>query len=450
MGYEEQLSAAKFSAERDLARQECERLRARLRDSVPREAYERKRAAWLRQIRECEAALRKRREHIKRLENAALERRTVREEDREAAEWVREHGGLENVRDAWDEVVNLCATIGCEPNDESEMLQALGDCTDIIIKRLMPEGYEWPRYESGGLVLFGDEFINAKGNASTLRTIAIKDCRDALGGAVFWKLGKGACAVTLENGERVKRPAPKVLDSEGVECNVGDAVWWVHNKTGNFRIIRIEQDGKCAIHDDDADEPCGMTVPSTELTHKRPVIDADGVEIRVGDEVWDVDGSGPFIVSGFVGEPLAVIFEIAECNDLPRKPSQLTHRAPVLAADGKALREGETVWSVDSGTRYTVEKITDELIPVKCRSEMGSTVSLHPSQLTHERPVADSWERLEEDAKKGSCNYFGCDANGCHGCPAYGWSVTRGGNGCGNAKMADLMRRAKELAGRDA
>ena len=173
MGYDEQLSAAKFRAERDQARQECERLRARIRDSVPREAYERKRAAWLRQIRECETALHRRREHVKKLENAALERRTVREEDREAAEWVREHGGV-----------------------------------DAISARLMPEGMEWPRYESGELVLFGDEFINAKGNASTLRTIAIKDCRDALGGAVFWKLGKGACAVTLENGERVKRPAP--------------------------------------------------------------------------------------------------------------------------------------------------------------------------------------------------------------------------------------------------
>lgn len=64
-------------------------------------------------------------------------------EDRDAIAWVREHGGLENVRDAWDEAVNLCATIGCEPNDESETLQALGDCTDIVIKRLMPEGCEW-------------------------------------------------------------------------------------------------------------------------------------------------------------------------------------------------------------------------------------------------------------------------------------------------------------------
>ena len=94
-------------------------------------------------------------------------------------------------------------------------IQELRAEMEAMRPRLMPEGCEWPRYESGERVLFGDEFVNAKGNASTLRTIVIKDCRDALGGAVFWRLGKGACAVTLENGERVKRPAPKVLDADG-------------------------------------------------------------------------------------------------------------------------------------------------------------------------------------------------------------------------------------------
>lgn len=227
--YEAQVLAAKFRAERDQARQECERLRARLRDSVPREAYERKRAAWLRQIRECETALHKRREYIKKLENAALERRTVREEDHEAAEWVREHGGLDNVKKLLDWVVGHCSTKQQLDFDfwlSGRVMHELGFDDDMadrdeverrLLARLMPEGYEWPRYESGELVLFGDEFINAKGNASTLRTIAIKDCRDALGGAVFWKLGKGACAVTLKNGERVKRPVPKVLDADGAE-----------------------------------------------------------------------------------------------------------------------------------------------------------------------------------------------------------------------------------------
>ena len=269
MGYDEQLSAAKFRAERDLARQECERLRARLRDSVPREAYERKRAAWLRQIRECEAALRKRREHIKRLENAALERRTVREEDREAAEWVRGQGGIEALRRMFQDAdirrVELCGALGIDIDKGwSEAMAAMR-------LRLMTEGCEWPRYESGELVMFGDEFINAKGNASTLRTIAIEDCRDALGGAVFWKLGKGACAVTLENGERVKRPAPKVLDADGAEIRVKETVF--DKNTGEELIVTGFEDGRVwcehRMTDADALPVRGMWSPGL-LTHERP------------------------------------------------------------------------------------------------------------------------------------------------------------------------------------
>lgn len=127
---------------------------------------------------------------------------------------------------------------------------------------------------------------------------------------------------------------------------------------------------------------------------KRPVpkvLDADGAEIREGDELWHVSGYGPRTV-GKVNADGSFCFERCERT---YKAEEFTHRAPVLAADGMPLRVGETVWSVDSGTRYTVEKNTDELIPIKCRSEMGTTVSLHPSQLTHERP--DSWKRIEED-----------------------------------------------------
>ena len=454
--YEEQLSAAKFRAERDQARQECERLRARLRDSVPREAYERKRAAWLRQIRECETALHKRREYIKKLENAALERRTVREEDHEAAEWVREHGGLDNVKKLLDWVVGHCSTKQQLDFDfwlSGRVMHELGFEEDMadrdevdrrLLSRLMPEGYEWPRYETGELLRYDDRYIQ-DGAESEVWHVDF----DSFGDVTI--LNKDGSKCSLDKGERVKRTEPKVLDSEGVECNVGDAVWWVHNKTGNFRIIRIEQDGKCAIHDDDADEPCGMTVPSTELTHKRPVLDADGVEIRVGDEVYHVEYGTEYEVCEAKLPMVTVEYWCAGISAHGSiAPSLLTHRAPVLAADGKPLREGETVLGVDSGTRYTVEKITDELIPIKCCSDMGSTASLYPSQLTHERP--DSWERLEEDARKPPFDYWVCSGIGCDDCPAKvdgeRPSERFCTDSCGYAQQMDLVRRARALAER--
>ena len=228
-----------------------------------------------------------------------------------------------------------------KPSCDREALQWLDDQggLDAVQARLMPEGMEWlveawPRYEDDAPLKLGDIAL-IDGEADMVEAVQL------------WIHGKPVIygdggSQQLERGERVKRPAPKVLDSEGVECNVGDAVWWVHNKTGNFRIIRIEQDGKCAIHDDDADEPCGMTVPSTELTHKRPVLDADGVEIRVGDTVWHVKtGREYVVVEPSYGD--TVVVRLAKYDDA----------------------EGE---------QYA------------------------PDQLTHERP--DSWERLEEDARE--------------------------------------------------
>lgn len=200
--YEDQLAAARYRAERDQARQECERLRARLRDSVPRDAYERRRAAWLRHIRECEGALGKRNRRIKELEDAALERRTVREEDRDAAEWVREQGGLDVVETRWNNDTKLvdavlCALWPCGIPDVGGNEHVM----DELSKRLMPEDMEWlveawPRFEDGGPVRFLDDF---------------ERYGDENGVSVVTMYSDGSFALNFRaysKGERVKRPEP--------------------------------------------------------------------------------------------------------------------------------------------------------------------------------------------------------------------------------------------------
>lgn len=58
--------------------------------------------------------------------------------------------------------------------------------------------------------------------------------------------------------------------------------------------------------------------------------------------------------------------------------------------------------------------------------------------------LPDSWERLEDDAAKDPCAYFGYGPgsfyNKCQSCPAYG-------DDCGPAMAQDVVRRAKALAG---
>lgn len=90
----------------------------------------------------------------------------------------------------------------------------------------------------------------------------------------------------------------------------------------------------------------------------------------------------------------------------------------------------------DCGELVTVEEIifTGCWWYVKC----FETTRLRLSRF-HLEP--DSWERLERDAEKTSCGYFGRYGL-CVGCPALSISKM-----CNVAKSEDIVRRAKALSG---
>ena len=357
------------------------------------------------------------------------------DEDRKAIAWVREHGGLDSVEDAikTNEWALSLAVIAHDAlfGEDSERDTTPTEFKREIDKRLMPAGMEWPMFEDNEPVRFGDEHENGKGNASPLNRVCFY-----IDGTTI--LGRGQTKVRLAPGERVKRPALKVVDADGVDCRIGDAVWWVRNRTGNFRIVRIEPDGKCAIHNDDVNEPCGMTVPSTELTRKRPVLDADGAEIHAGDVLYSVETGGSVTVDSI--EPGNPWF--ATTDGALQHCAKFAHRAPVLAADGKPLKEGETVWHVGNGVEFTVIGLprSVEYQAVKLRLDDGAVTGLDPDQLTHEQP--DTWERLEHDAEKTVCEYFGANYD-CANCPL---ESAR----CAEEVKKDIIRRAKKLAERGA
>lgn len=391
MGYDEQLSAARFRAERDLARQECERLRARLRDSVPREAYERERAAWLRHIRECETALHRRREYVKKLENAALERRTVRAEDREAAEWARDHGGLERVKWLLDWLLSHDSKIEQLDFDywlSGRVMHELGFDGDMadrdeverrLAARLVPEGMEWPCFDDGEPVRIGDVVSDIEVRSVVFRDggILLSDCTSVPGWGT-WRSYK----------EPIKRPAPEVLDADGVEIREKHDVWWICE--GDERGVHAER-------------------------------------LRV--ETILPDG-------------------LVECSPynggtwVSLEPSELYVNKPVPASDGKPLREGETVWDVDGRGPFAVWSLPEKSGMHASLKKDGAFYYRHPEKLTHERP--DSWERLEEDAEKSAREYFVHMPCGCETSEMLDETVeTR------NAyKARDLVRRAKKLAER--
>lgn len=120
----------------------------------------------------------------------------------------------------------------------------------------------------------------------------------------------------------------------------------------------------------------------------------------------------------------------------------------VLDADGVEIHVGDTVWHED-GTMLRVDGfggIEDGETIVNVHIIRGATPwrEVRNLSLTHEQP--DSWERLEEDVEKTTCEYFGFRDKECGECHGFKGGV----KGCGVIKMRDLIRRAKALAEKEA
>ena len=122
----------------------------------------------------------------------------------------------------------------------------------------------WPKYEDGEYVMYEDEF-DFDGEVKTAYGFNF-----GVGGRVSICSDKGS-HVRLLNGERVKRPAPKVLDADGVEIKVGDTVW--HEDGTMLRVDGFGgiEDGETIVnvHVIRGAVPW-IAVRSLSLTHTRP------------------------------------------------------------------------------------------------------------------------------------------------------------------------------------
>lgn len=277
MSYEEQLSAAKFRAERDQARQEVKELREEL-DAASKDAAERSKIL-------------------------------------EAARWVRDHGGLAHIMDIVNDFRAVVERIGVEWS-ESELHAIMGvldsrlmpegyewsdgfagavdffeamhdllytidgeertgpEMVRDVMARLMPKGYEWPRYESGEPVRFGDVGLDVHGKRR--KCYGVKFTNDGFTfvlddmGRAWW----GNDCGPLENpeidpGKRVKRPA--VLAADGEPLEVGQTVYDVDAEADTpLTVVEVSSDlVRCEYtwKDGKTYRPC---YPPSVLTHTKP------------------------------------------------------------------------------------------------------------------------------------------------------------------------------------
>lgn len=145
------------------------------------------------------------------------------EEKQGAAEWLRgivDQYEAEGARSC----VAMAKMFGIECEYETcrscvtKTMMVIADRIDA--ERALPEGIEWPRFEDGELVRFGDE---VEWDSDVMRVGSVWLHREG------WGLHVSSTGVEGtfrgEYGEPVKRPTPKVLGADGAPIDVGDTVW---------------------------------------------------------------------------------------------------------------------------------------------------------------------------------------------------------------------------------
>lgn len=190
----------------------------------------------------------------------------------------------------------------------------------------------------------------------------------------------GACDVMshdgiVKNATEIHVFKPKVLDADGVEIRVGDRLY--DTDTGCGRTVRAVNDNGTVEFD--GYENRGWF--GLFLTHRAPVLAADGKPLEVGQTVWRDDG-----------EMLEVLYlrpdGLVDCCGEIERPERLTHERPVLDADGVPIKKRDTVWHVASGREYVVvEPSYGETVVVRLVTcDDVEREQYAPDQLTHTKP----------------------------------------------------------------
>ena len=139
--------------------------------------------------------------------------------------------------------------------------------------------------------------------------------------------------------------------------------------------------------------------------------------------------------------------ELMECVQGPSGYMELP-----LDADGVPIHLGDTVWyiGVDVGIAKDYPLKVDGFVMepfdfgIFIETQEFQHKAIAPESLTHEQlEPADSWEKLEEDAKKTICKIAGQKA--FPSCAECKWV----GKECNRMARLEILKRAKKLAGID-
>ena len=175
----------------------------------------------------------------------------------------------------------------------------------------------------------------------------------------------------------------------------------------------------------------------------------DGEPVMIGDGFMGCGGVNDVVeLLDFEDDNVRLWGESGCDIDLGLKPVVKRPARSVLDADGVEIHVGDTVWHHSGFAHGVVTSIDAGSLMGTVRYVNGGVEFRDAAKdLTHTRP--DSWERLESDAVKGVCEYTGAEptAFGAHDCDTCRFYGEHGKLICEQLMALDIVRRAKALAG---
>ena len=128
-------------------------------------------------------------------------------------------------------------------------------------KPQLPEGIEWPRFEDGELVKFGDKITTNDPANETVASIELRE-------EGFTIVCRSYRLLSYKHGEPVKRPEPEVLDADGVPIKVSDTVYAPGYFEAALKVERFDAAMKMVVVFSEETLSCGFR--GDQLTHRKP------------------------------------------------------------------------------------------------------------------------------------------------------------------------------------
>lgn len=140
--------------------------------------------------------------------------------------------------------------------------ETMNKLADAIEREYLPR----PRFDDGEPVQFGD-MAEVREDLGDVIEMIFQDDKCVEVGIAFDGGESTSSHYMTHDGERVKRPEPEALDSDGVPIRVGDTVYFVNDQEP-LRVTKINNAWWVICEGESEDHI--FTHPDEDLTHKRP------------------------------------------------------------------------------------------------------------------------------------------------------------------------------------